>query len=793
MIKKNILSFSLILKTTIFFLYFLVSFNIYGQTASDIETLQTRLFGDYLKGSSTSSASFLSSQLADGSWSDVDYADQGATTWKPSTHLDRLLKMSVAYNKTGDANYHSIAMFNGISNGITYWVNAKPTSTNSWQNGQGKQLYIGKFLILMRDYLSASIRTSISPELNDISQITGETGQNLIWKSVSTVQRGIIEKNSNWVRIGMDSIKGQLKVFSAEGIQADNSFHQHGAQLYSGGYGRVFIGDVSYWVYLTRDLGFGFSTEAKQLLGKLYLDGSRWMIRGSMFDYGAQGREISRSSTSTAASSLISSGDYIKQILPDRASECEALKMHIQGTGPDPLSGNKHFWRSDFMAHHRAGYYTSVKMCSNRTKGTEFGNGENSKGSWLPFGLTYIARTGKEYDNIFPTWDWTGLPGVTSPNVTFPLTTWGMVNQSTTFVGGASDGTYGAAAMDFDKLSTKAKKAYFYFDKEFVCLGTAISSTNSNPIFTTINQCLKSGDMAVNGTAYTSEAQTFTSNKVRVHHDNIGYLLLNNGSGTVSLASRSGSWYDINTSQSSTSITKDVFTMRIAHGTQPSNGSYAYAVVPGITRSNFETYAATPPVSIVSNTSSIQAVYNAQLGVYQAVFYAAGTVNFGTALTIDVDKPCIVVARNMGSSTKLTVSNPLATAITVKCGLKVGSASRVETSFDLPGGQLGGESVSKDVNFTTSLSVPNLNNNNSFSVFPSPTNGSIYMSYNSPMAEKFSIELFNLSGTKMEENTALLGNGIEFPMNLTQYSAGVYFVSMRGAGVQNLQKIIKTD
>ena len=202
--------------------------------------------------------------------------------------------------------------------------------------------------------------------------------------------------------------------------------------------------------------------------------------------------------------------------------------------------------------------------------------------------------------------------------------------------------------------------------------------------------------MAVNGTAYTSGTQNFTNSKVRVHHDNIGYLLLANGSGTVSLASRSGSWYDINTSQSSTSMTKDVFTMRISHGTSPSNESYAYVVVPDITRSEFETFAGTPPVTVVSNTSSLQAVYHAESKVYQAVFYSAGTVNFGAALTLDVDKPCIVVVRGEASKMVVTIANPAATESSVACGIQYNGSSRKVISFDLPGGLLAGSSVTKE-------------------------------------------------------------------------------------------------
>ena len=46
------------------------------------------------------------------------------------------------------------------------------------------------------------------------------------------------------------------------------------------------------------------------------------------------------------------------------------------------------------------------------------------------------------------------------------------------FVGGLTDGEYGAAVFDFEspRDPLKARKSWFFFDDEYVCLGSGITS-----------------------------------------------------------------------------------------------------------------------------------------------------------------------------------------------------------------------------------------------------------------------------------------------------------------------------
>ena len=62
--------------------------------------------------------------------------------------------------------------------------------------------------------------------------------------------------------------------------------------------------------------------------------------------------------------------------------------------------------RCDYYAHHRAGYFTSVKMYSKTTSNAECVNNEGRRSWFLSDGMNPLFVTGAEYDGIFAAWDW---------------------------------------------------------------------------------------------------------------------------------------------------------------------------------------------------------------------------------------------------------------------------------------------------------------------------------------------------------------------------------------------------
>ena len=62
------------------------------------------------------------------------------------------------------------------------------------------------------------------------------------------------------------------------------------------------------------------------------------------------------------------------------------------------------------------------------------------------------------------------------------------------------DGKNGAAAFDFESAHDplKAKKSWFFFDDEYVCLGASVQSSSPYPVATTINQTLLNSKVVAN-------------------------------------------------------------------------------------------------------------------------------------------------------------------------------------------------------------------------------------------------------------------------------------------------------
>jgi chondroitin AC lyase len=590
-------------------------------------------------------------------------------------------------------------MLDAIARGLEFWYQKRPTASNWWNNEIGQQLSLEQILILMDgDLLPHVVQTGISYLRDPIQLATYKfTGQNLVWCAGEQFVRGVLLRSAEDISNAVRFMEGvDVVTADGEGIQYDHSFHQHGPQLYNGSYGLYLLKDETSSATLVEGTRFAYQARNIDVLSDYLLNGTRLMVRGKMLDYSAIGREIARPGASQEALGLLPVLDDMMTLRPDKKGEYDALKAHIRGSGaPYSFLGHKHFWNSDFTVHQRAGYYASVKMVSARTHGTETINGENLKGYWIPFGINYIARRGDEYLDIFPVWDWAHLPGVTSPDEVPDLAD--NVGQQTTFVGGVSDGIYGAAAMKVDAesgTSIHAHKAWFFFDDEIVALGAGIWSTGRKTVSTTLNQSLQRGNVVVDGHEV-ADGQQAMRDISWVLHDGVGYVFPQKSAAFIMTGPRSGSWGEINSRQAMTPITKNVFAVWLDHGVRPDNATYQYIVVPGTDAKDLAEYAVHSPVRILANTPNLQAVRHEQLGISEIVFFAAGRLSLRKGLTIEVDRPCMLLLRENGSSTKLSVSTPDG-PIQLRVALQGPHETKVVV-FDVSGGPLLGASQVKTV------------------------------------------------------------------------------------------------
>lgn len=662
--------------------------------ADDYNMLYERLYADYLVNAPLNNQvtvqGYMDTQQADGSWSDINYdLHTYVGGWIPLNHWDRLLEMAEAFKKPNHGLHANATLKSKIKLGLLYWYNRSPQpySDNWYHNEISLQERLYKILILVKNDFSdpaeqAAVITAgcdkylILPE-NYTTTLNKSKLTNAVYFARNLVHKGVIKKDQATLQQGFNNMAAQLVVQplttqggGIEGVQRDNSFLFHGLQIYNSGYGNELIKEISYYMHRARGLSLvSFSAPQIATLSDLILKGDQWMIYGGTYDFSVTGRYISRPGNGDV--------NYLKTILPRmqavdpaKNAQYQTLLNHINdATGATPsVLGNKHFFRADFMTHRKPNLYIGVKMCSNRTRGTESLNNENLLANWLPFGATTIKRTGAEHLNIYGVWDWSKIPGVTNPGitVTWPLGTPTNNTQSTTFVGGVSDTNYGVTGMDFNKVTVvngasvniSARKANFLWNNEMICLGAGITSSGSSaPTTTTLNQIHLNGTVLVNGNVTAPEENTYTN--VRwIHHDNTGYVFRNNTTAKMKTNSQSGNWHNINQAETNETVSANIFKLWLDHGINPTNATYEYAVLPNFSSAQTLTYANAMPVETVANKTSLQAITHKTLKQTGAVFYEAGIVNINATLKVAVDKPCILLIDWGANPIKVTASDP---------------------------------------------------------------------------------------------------------------------------------------
>ncbi|HSC38842.1 MAG TPA: polysaccharide lyase family 8 super-sandwich domain-containing protein, partial [Chitinophagaceae bacterium] len=433
--------------------------------------------------------------------------------------------------------------------------------------------------------------------------------------------------------------------------------------------------------------------------------------RGHYKDFNLQGRSISRVGNNGGLSATLAA----EAMKVDSGHAATLRNDSLRASGVQPAGYNVatpyhiHYRTGDYTLHNRPAYAFSVLGVSTRTYRSESINGENLYGKFLNEGATAIRVSGNEYYNIFPVWDWNKVPGITMREFATPQQNSSSLYGSTAFVGGVSDSSYGASVYQQNYVGVTARKAWFFFDNEVVCLGAGITSTQTENIATSVNQCLLNGtavSVKSSGTISTLTAQTqagYNNNLQWVLHNKIGYFFPAGGNITVSNKTQTGNWYSINSTQANASVSMDVFNMSISHGVQPTNAGYAYIIVPGITSTAGMDAYDTTAIKIISNTSAVQAVKHSGLKMLQIIFHTAGTlVDSSAHLKITVSNPCALLIKNTDSSRiAVSIADPtqLLTGITLTVNFSYTGISH-STNITLPAGNTKGASATVVVDST---------------------------------------------------------------------------------------------
>ena len=545
-------------------------------------------------------------------WQDINYYDKTLATWATEEHLIRVNYLLQALTIPGSSLQNDSKLSNLTHCALNVWLVRDFQNPNWWFNQIGIPLLITSQLLMLGDNATA-FETQKIVEISYRSDWWSHdpgTGANLVWMLQIELYRSLATNNKTGITESIDRMWRDVTVLDlgGQGIQTDWSYHFHGSVLYSAGYGQDWA--VAIIVAMASARGTQYEASQQQLttFANFLTKGDAWMMNDNIWDWGTQGRAIDRPGTVFASLGFEVQPDWIRSLA--EAVQDENLKKDLMNYAdrldkkPDavPLIGNKHLYVSDFHVHRRVNWTSALKMQSVRTTPTECINLENQKAENVGQGvLNLYTNNATIYRNIFPLLDWQAINGITVEH-DIPLEKcynghfqW----KQFSFVGAASDGQYGVAAMDTGSHNLTVLRSWHFYDEAIVALASNLTvTTRTTPWTTLASRFLAIGTVTIgffNGTTVTlNDGINYTfpyvtnklSNNVQWIHlseNNIAYLLQTQGvysSVGAEVSTKSASYSTIGPYNET--VTGRTVTVWLDHGVGPYTRDYSYMIVPNV-------------------------------------------------------------------------------------------------------------------------------------------------------------------------------------------------------------------
>lgn len=663
-------------KSCTFFLFFLLAFSFLSVNVlanPDVELLRKRFTNQLLEQGvyANSVQKLLDTANEEGTWPGINYEDVSRIAFQHSEHLANMLQLSRAYKKPGSAFKGNKKVKKTLCAALDFWLEHDFICENWWNNQIGTPNTMVAILLIMDKELSDKQVEKMLPIIGraNLTASGARPSGDRIKIAGILAKCALFQRDTKLLEEVLRVIEGEIKFATGRGMQYDYSFHHREDRVNNTmSYGTGYADAFAEWAANVSDTRYRFSDKSIHLLIDYYLDGiCKQMVYGRTTDTGVMNRDIARPgevhlfSTHTPER-LLRSADY-------RKTELEQIIKARKGEPFLVSSYAKFFWQAEHFVYQRPAFYTSVRMYSSRNANMEEPyNGEGLTNHFRGDGTNYISVKGDEYNKLTPVYDWMKIPGTTiMQQESMPGENEIQKYGLTDFVGGVTDGLSGAVVFDFKSPHTplSAKKSWFFFDREYVCLGAGIKSNTTNLVATTLNQCCLRGNVTIKngaGVDLVQKGNRLLEEVSWVHHDSVGYIFPVKQKINLFNETATGSWYRANrqTDISKEEVREDVFKLWIDHGSRLFDATYQYIVMPGVDVEALTAYTINPQVQILSNTSAIQAVKHIGEHLAYAVFYRNGEITIADNLNIKMDSPGMLMVRygNTGDVKEITVSDP---------------------------------------------------------------------------------------------------------------------------------------
>ncbi|KAI0322716.1 polysaccharide lyase family 8 protein [Amylostereum chailletii] len=706
-----------------------------SEAASDEIQLVTERRLSTIVGETTgasSISSWLASLGADGKWpdSEVDYTtgcDAQTASWPAQEHWRRIQTFSAAWHGGLDGAgqwFQSNELRSAISSAMQFWFENDFTdaacldsggeascpcgtpglwNTNWFPNVIRIPGLVGEVCLLLNDTLLSSelgncthmTSRSFATFETGINGVSNITGSNALDIASIGIDLGLLIVNETLLDQGLGRVHSEVVIQNgtkADGIRADGSFGQHSGIIYNGNYGKDYANDVFDLEIEAGGTSFQASQESRGAFTALW-QANEWMVfRNTItnvlhWDFSVVGRSISLPVADNQATENLKTNLTQLQVLaaewdsPELMQVFNDLSINTTDANAGSLMGNRMFFANDYMVHRGEGYISTLRMYSDRTQNSECTTAQNPFGFHLSDGTLYTYLQRNEYEDTFAAWDWNLIPGITVDYGATPLNCTGVRHTGTQpFVGGASDGVIGVAAMRYETPTSKTlnwRKTWFFLDDDVQHVMIArITSTTDAPVFSVLDQRLHTGQILVDGTA--TNGGNFSSPS-SLWHGGVGYTF-NASNAAVSLSvesgERTGDWSVIGSS-TQPPATVDLFAAWLAHDDLAAAADYT--IYPGTTAASFASKSANSQLLVIRNDGSISALFDAVNKVAMLVFWTA----FQTTIpSMGGSAPVTVNSNGSGAavivrmdSWNVTVSDPTQTLSAVALTFTLGSGT----------------------------------------------------------------------------------------------------------------------
>lgn len=636
-------------------------------------------------------------------------------------HYRKIYTLTKAWSTKGTAYYHKSSVMKNIKNALEYGYN---TYYGTPVAGHSQRQWTDNERLLIAEFLLNTL--VILDEHNKLSNKNVEKYAEILdLKLPLPIGNAVSENRSLYVMIGASALmdnNDRIKelsekylpgyfnlVTSGQGLYADGSYIADDRVASSGAQGIMAFNVLTTLVYAlngtkadipddVKAVDFLYNWAINSVIPSIYNGSSIAVTTGS---YVAESDEMGALGVSTVLllTELLDStrANELKSIVKAYASSGNtSFVPYLNGYGirayQDIENNNKLVAKTVSGAHPFASmdklviagprYSAALSLSSIRSAkyetrpvnldvNKEILGAVNGSGWFEGDGMLLLSNPYYQINNVY--WQYVNygrLPGTTVDNRNRTASDGGGFSGMTSYAGFAVNGDFSVAANLMRNNNNEylsdltAKKSWFVFDDEVVCLGAGITNTSldtkinvekpqtiesviENVFYGDNNSIILSADDPGN------ESNSFVPNST-------SSLLTHN----ALYFSKYGGIYvpthknDALNARLSKTAGGNFIELWFDHGVTPKNATYEYAILPGASISEFFEYTEAVGYNVISNNDTLQAVSDVSSGASGFTFWKATTVAENNSVYSGVikaaDFACTVLVKE--DATSITVS-----------------------------------------------------------------------------------------------------------------------------------------